>query len=91
MKFPSTPLQPPTQMYRGAYIQFFKIKASIFCCTFFKRISQLSRQDQQNGKKTYCQSPPYSFMINLKDTPSHISMDSLGGFISLRNYLLNFF
>ena len=29
-------------------------------------------------------------MINLKDTPSHISMDSLGIYLS-PEYLLNFF
>ena len=39
-------------------------------------MSKLSGQDQQNSKQGYCQLPPQSFRINLKDTYSNISIDS---------------
>ena len=44
--------------------------------SLFRRISQTSGQDQQNGEQKYCRLPPHSFRIKFKDTPSYISMDS---------------
>ena len=76
MKFSST---SSTSVQRCLYP---KINAPIFCCPFFWKLSQPSGQDQQNGKQTYCWIPPYSFSINVKDTASHISMDSEGVYLS---------
>ena len=45
------------------------------------RISQPEGQDQQNDKQKECLLSPWFFKINLKDTPSHISIDSLGLYI----------
>ena len=47
--------------------------------TFLRHLYEMSEsagQNQQNDKRTYYWLPPQSFRINIKDTPSHISMDS---------------
>ena len=52
-------------------------------------ICQLSCQDKQNGKETYCLLSTWSLCINLKDASSHTSIDSLGLYLS-PEHLLNF-
>ena len=50
MKF----LQPPIQVCRGAYIPYFKINTTVFCCPLFiKNYLNPSGQDQGNGKRAY--------------------------------------
>ena len=53
-------------------------------------MSQPSGQNQQNGKRTYCQLPPQSFRINFKDTPPYISMDSYEVYILSRIFFYFF-
>lgn len=87
--------QPPIQVYRGVSIPYFKINAAFFSCPyFFERISQLPGKDQQNGKQTFVLITNHHhvslrFRINLKNTSTHISIDSFGLYRSMK-YLLNF-
>ena len=74
MKFSST---PNTSVQKCLYPLFQNQRSHFLLPPLFWRISQPSDQDQHNGKRTYCQLPPLLFWINLKDTASHIFMDSL--------------
>ena len=56
----------------------------------FRKLSQLSVQDQQNGKRAYCRLPPWYFRIILKDTLTHLTMESIVVCLSPQ-YLLNVF
>ena len=56
----------------------------------FRKLSQLSVQDQQNGKQAYCRLPPWYFRIILKDTLTHLTMESIVVCLSPQ-YLLNVF
>ena len=78
-------LKPQHKMYRGT--SFLYLNAPFFDVTSFSKISQPPGQNQQNGKQ--CCLPPFSFKISLKDTYSHISLNSLELYFS-PEYLLNF-
>ena len=64
-------------------------QAPLFCSPLFQKIYQLPGKDQQNGRRVQCELPPFSFRINFKDTSCHISVDSLGIYLSLGS-LFNF-
>ena len=89
MKFSSTiyaevPISPiNTNVQRCLYPLFQAQRPHFLMLHLFRRISQLSGQDQQNDKETYCWLRPYSFRINFKDTPSHIFMDSKGVYLAI--------
>ena len=60
----------------------------------FARIFEPQGQDQQNGKRILCRLLPLSFKIDLKDTSFHISINSLGLYLSpesLSNFLSNLY
>ena len=80
------------QVHRGAYIPYFKINAPILCCPLFfeKYRNPQVKINKVINKDTEITTLQYSFRINLKDTFSHIFMDSLEGCLSTE-YLLNFF
>ena len=48
----------------------------------FQRMSQHSGHGQQNGKQANCWLERWSFRNNFKDTPSHISIESWGVYLS---------
>ena len=79
MKFPST---SNSSVQRCLYPLFQNQRFHFLLPPLFRRIFQPSGQDQQNGKRTYCRLPPYYFRDNFKDTPSHISMDYQGVYLS---------
>ena len=61
---------------------------------FFRHLHEMSQpsgQDQQNGKRTYCQLPPQPFRINFKDTHFLIFLWTPKGFIFSLECFLNFY
>ena len=82
-------VQPPMQVCRCASIPNFKINASFLCFPFFfKYINPQIRINKMVKEHIADYHPsPSVFSINLKDTSSHIFMDSLELFLSLEHLL----
>ena len=86
MKFSPVP-NKSVQRYLNSLFQF---KRPLFLLPpTFRRISQASGKDQQNGKRIQRLLQPQSFRINLKSKSSQISIKSLGLYLS-PVYVLHF-
>ena len=77
--------------YKCLEVPQFSISTHLFSIApYYSRITQIPGQSQQNGKQ--CSLPPLFFKINLKETSFHISINSLGLYLSpecLLNFLSN--
>ena len=59
---------------------------NLLLLSLLQRISQPPGSDRQINKRTQCRLPPQSFMINLRDTSSSISINSLGLYLSAEDF-----
>ena len=74
---------------RGTSSSYFKINVPFFCCPLFVKEYLDPLVTIKKMVNQQCRLPPWSFKINLKDKSFHISIDSLGLYLT-PEYLQNF-